>query len=108
MKALALCLWFASTAVADPVPVEVTAKIVEMPKPTPHCGYFMFKSVVRYEVISVDKGVYQPTEVLAVESCPETLSLGMQRRMTLLGPAKGSYLDDFKKRPGTRWEVSPR
>lgn len=107
MKLVLLCmLLFAPAALADPV--EVTAKIVELPKP-PHCGYLMIKAVVRYEVISVDKGIYKPKEVLAIETCPEMLSVGAQRRFTLLRPAKpGSYIDQFVSKPGTRWEVTPR
>lgn len=105
MKALALVLAMTTSALAD---VEVTAKIVELPK-TPHCGYLMIKAVVRYEVISVDKGTYKPKEVLAIETCPEMLAVGVRRRFTLLGPAKpGTYIDQFKTRPGTRWEVTPR
>jgi hypothetical protein len=106
MKLVVLCLLLlAPRAFADPVPVEVTVKVVEMPKQVILCGYIAFKAVVRFEVISVDQGSFAPKELLGVYLCPELLKPGTQLRLRLVKPAKGSYQDDFKARPGTRWEV---
>ncbi len=110
MKLVLICLLLlvVPKAFADSVPVEVTAKIVEMPKKMIYCGYIKFRAVVRYEVITVDKGTFASKELLAVETCPENLRVGMQRRLALKGPAKkGSYVDDIQ-RPGPRWEAVPR
>lgn len=106
MKLVLICLLLlAPRAVADPAPVEVTVKVVEMPKKIIFCGYIAFRAVVRFEVISVDKGTFAPKELLGVYLCPETLKLGAELRLRLVNPAKGSYQDDFKPRSGTRWEV---
>ena len=107
MKLVLICLLLiAPRAVADPAPVEVTVKVAEMPKKIIFCGYLAFRAVVRFEVISVDKGTFTPKELLGVYLCPETLKLGAELRLRLVNPATGSYQDDFKARPGTRWEVA--
>lgn len=107
MKLVLICLLLvAPRAFADPVPVEVTAKVVEMPKKIVFCGYFAFKAVVRFEVISVDKGTFAPKELLGVYLCPEGLKAGAELRLRLVKPASGAYHDEFKSRAGTRWEVT--
>ena len=109
MKLVLICLLLcAPEAFADPVPVEVTAKVVEMPKQVIFCGYLAFKAVVRFEVISVDRGFYAPKELLGVYLCPENLSLGAEVRLRLVKADAGGYQDDFKARPGTRWAVTHR
>lgn len=104
MKLVVLCmLLFAPAAFADPV--EVTAKVVELPKNGIRCGVIAFRAVVRYEVISVDKGVFPSKELFAVELCPENLRVGDKKRLRLLNPEKGSH-DELTTKPGTRWAVA--
>ena len=103
---LALVL-LATPAFAEPV--EVTAKVVEMPKKMIYCGVIAYRAVVRYEVITVDKGAYTPKEIFAVELCPERLKVGAKRRLRLLKPAvAGNFHDEFQQRPGTRWAIAHR
>jgi hypothetical protein len=67
------------------------------------CGVRAYRAVVRYEVISVDKGKLTAKEVLVVELCPERLKPGMTRKLRLWPATKENYVDEFKDRPGPRW-----
>ena len=105
MKLVVLCLLlFAPVAAAEPAPLQVTAKLVEKPAKIIACGRIAYKAVVRYEVISVERGSVTGKELLVVELCPEFRKLGETRKL-LLRPVNGndSFADDFKNRPGPRY-----
>lgn len=102
---LVLCLLLAPVA-ADTTPLHVTAKIVAMPKQIIACGRIAFKAVVRYEVITVDKGTYDKTQLFVVELCPEFRKLGETRNLKLRPVTRNdSFADEFKASPGPRWAV---
>jgi hypothetical protein len=91
-------------AAAEPAPLQVTANVVEMPKQIRLCGKIAFRSVVRYEVVSVDKGKLTGKQLLVVETCPEFLEPGETRKLRLWPTTKNdSYSDEFKSMPGPRW-----
>ncbi len=93
-----------AVATAEPAPLQVTAKVLEMPKKLRYCGVIAFRAVVRYQVISVDKGAYTGKEIFVVELCPETLKAGQTRKLRLRLPTKNdSFADEFKATPGPRW-----
>lgn len=50
--------------------LEVVARLVE-PRSAPHCGYFKFFVVMRYEVVRVVAGTYDATDLYVAHSCPE-------------------------------------
>lgn len=105
MKLVILCLLlFAPAALAESPPLQVTAKVVEMPKKIIRCGVFAYRAVVRYELISVERGTLTTKEILVVELCPEMLETGKTRKLRLRPVTKNdSFADEFKARPGPRW-----
>ncbi len=103
---LAILLLFAPAAAkaAPPPPIEVTAKVLELPRNVPHCGIFAWRAVVRYQVISVERGKLDRKDILVVELCPEFRKLGETRKLRLRpATAKDSFIDDFKTRLGPRY-----
>ena len=85
----------------------VTAKIVEMPPRIIACGRIAYKAVVRYEVISVERGSVTGKELLVVELCPEFRKLGETRKLRLRPVTRNdSFVDDFKSRQGPRYILS--
>jgi hypothetical protein len=101
---VALAFLGAAPANAEPAPLQITAKVVEMPKKIIFCGVIAYRAVVRYEVISVDRGKLATKEVLVVELCPELLKAGMTRKLRLRPATKrDTYVDEFKDRAGLRW-----
>lgn len=105
MKLVIVCLLlFAPAASAEPAPLQVTAKLVEMPKKIIYCGYIAYRAVVRYELISVERGKLTSKEILVVELCPEGRKVGEIRKLRLRPVTpKDSFVDDFKSRAGPRW-----
>jgi hypothetical protein len=98
---LALLLGLSTTARAEPA-LEVTAKVIEMPKKIIYCGILAFRAVVRYQVITVDRGATSAKELFVVELCPESLKVGLTRKLRLRPTRKtDSFFDDFT--PGPRW-----
>jgi len=103
----ALLLFAPATVAAEPAPIQVTAKLVEMPKKIILCGRIAYRAVVRYEVITVEKGKITEKEILVVELCPEFRKLGETRKLRLRPVTKNdSFVDDFKARPGPRYVQS--
>ena len=99
-----LLLFAPATARAAPPPIEVTAKVLELPRNVPHCGYLVWRAVVRYQVLSVDRGTLARKEILVVELCPEFLEVGKTRKLRLRPvTAKDSFVDEFKTRLGPRY-----
>ncbi len=106
MKLVVLCLLLVAPVVvaAEPAPLQVTAKLVEKPAKIIACGRIAYKAVVRYEVISVERGSVTSKELLVVELCPEFRKLGETRKLPLRPVNKhDSFVDDFKRRPGPRY-----
>jgi hypothetical protein len=101
MKLLVLLLLAATPALADPkpAPIEITAKVLEIPKPIYYCGVIAFRTVVRFEVVSVDKGALTAKEVFGIVLCPETLKVGQTKQLVLAPPTKSDqgYVDKFPK-----------
>ena len=102
---LAILLLFAPAAAsATPPPIQVTAKVLELPRNVPHCGIFAWRAVVRYQVISVERGKLDRKEILVVELCPEFLKRGETRKLRLRSAtANDSFINDFKTRLGPRY-----
>jgi hypothetical protein len=89
---LALLAWV-GPARADKVTLEVTARVVEIPKGYVFCGVIAEWGVIRYEVVRVDKGDYIVKEIAVVVLCPADHRIGENHKLKL-GPAKpGSYVD---------------
>ncbi len=106
MKLVILCLLLFAPAVAlaEPAPLKVTAKLVELPKQIRPCGVIAHWAVVRYEVISIERGKLDTKELLVVALCPEMLKLGQTRKLALRpAPKNDSFADEFKARAGQRW-----
>jgi hypothetical protein len=108
MKLLVVLCLLAGPAAADPKParVEITAKVLEIPKPIYYCGVIAYRTVVRFEVISVDKGTLADKQVFAVVLCPETIKVGQTRKLILERETKSDqgYVDKFPK-TSPRWVV---
>jgi len=106
---LALLLFAPATVRADAAPIEVTAKLVEKPKQIALCGVIAWKAVVRYELISVEKGKVSGAgsgakELLVVVTCPEFFKVGETRKLKLWPVGKNdSFDDEFKSRTGPRY-----
>ncbi|MEL6349781.1 MAG: hypothetical protein AAFV53_42150 [Myxococcota bacterium] len=64
-----MLIFLLSTAIAN-TPITTTVRVVEAPRPTPHCGIFHFVALARVEAVSSTAGL--PTEPFAIAiSCPE-------------------------------------
>lgn len=84
--------------------LEVTVKVAEIPKPIYYCGVIAFRTVVRFEVISVDKGTWADKDVYAVQLCPEVLKVGQKLHLVLEKPTGDQgYVDKFPA--GPRWVI---
>lgn len=107
--AILVLLLLSPTAKAEPAPLQITAKVVEMPKKIIYCGVIAYRAVVRYQVISVERGKLPAPakEVFVVELCPEALKVGQTRKLRLWPVTnKSSFVDDFKAMIGPRWRHS--
>lgn len=91
-------------ATASAEPLHVTAKVVERPKQIILCGRIAYRAVVRYELVSVERGKLATKELLVVELCPEFRKVGETRKLRLRPVTRNdSFVDEFKTRTGPRW-----
>jgi hypothetical protein len=89
---VALLAWAPSRADSKAT-LEITARVVEIPKGYFYCGVIAEQGVIRYEVLTVDKGVYAAKEIAVVVLCPADHRVGQKQRMVLVPAKPGEYVD---------------
>ncbi|MEX1369171.1 MAG: hypothetical protein AB1Z98_38945 [Nannocystaceae bacterium] len=96
---------------------SVVARLVDAGESVPHCGIMHFEVVMKYSVLEVVDGVFEPTTLYAAVSCPEmpptktrgfTWTVGEIHRLKLrtAGVRRGgARVDAFEGEPGKRYEL---
>ncbi len=103
-------------AVSGPT-FSVIARLVDAGKSVPHCGRMHFKVVMKYAVLEVVDGAFEPAILYAAVSCPEmpptkargfAWTVGETYRLKLRTAGvrrQGAKVDAFEDEPGKRYEL---
>jgi hypothetical protein len=103
---------------ASPGPsFTVIARLIDTGRSVPHCGLIHYKPVMKFEVLRVVDGRFEPTTLYAGVSCPEMpptearkfrWAEGASYELTLRTAGllrAGTLFDGFEGEPGERHEL---
>jgi hypothetical protein len=108
------------TPAPEPVPgptFTVIARLVDAGRPVSHCGVIHFKVVMKFEVLRVVDGRFEPTTLYAGVSCPEmpptrarkfrwTEGSSYEVKLRTAGLRRaGALVDAFEGESGKRYEL---